>query len=75
MKSMVKLTDWESGLPIYVDRDAIKSCRRLPAEVYDQVFGDDGPHELGERTRIDTQTDMFLVRETAEEVLGIETAS
>ena len=69
---MTKLTDWETGLPIYVDRSAIKSVRRLPAEVVAPIGKFEAPLELGERTRIDTATDMFLVRETAEEVLGIE---
>jgi hypothetical protein len=70
---MKKLTDWETGLPIYVDPSAITSCRRLPAEVYNSYDKSESPRELGERTRIDTSTDMFLVRETAEEVLGLPT--
>lgn len=31
------------------------------------------PVELGERTRIDTDTDQFLVRETPEEILAMGT--
>lgn len=67
----VKLTDWETGKLIYVNRAAMKSVRELPAEVHDD-FDDDEPQELGERTRIDTATDMFLVREKAVEILGLE---
>jgi hypothetical protein len=66
---MIKLTDWESGLPVYVERSAIRSCRVLRAEVYEAYSGEDGPTELGERTRIDTATDMFIVRERPEEFL------
>jgi hypothetical protein len=65
MGNMTKLTEWETGLPIYVDRSAIKSVRRLAAEPAIEA--------IEERTRVDTATDMFLVRETPEEVLGIET--
>ena len=53
-KHMLKLTDYETGLAIYVDLDVIKSTRQL----------------LGGRTRIDTATDMFLVRETVEDVMA-----
>lgn len=67
----VKLTDWESGKPVYVNRLAMKSVREIPAEVIDD-FEDDEPIELGERTRVDTETDSFLVREKAAEVLGLE---
>jgi hypothetical protein len=67
----VKLTDWETGKPIYVNRAQLKSVRELPAEVCDD-FDDEPLQELGERTRVDTTSDMFLVREKAAEVLGIE---
>ena len=49
---MLKLTDCKTGEPVYVKLDWIKSSRRLPAE-----------GEFPERTRIDTKTDTFLVRE------------
>lgn len=68
----VKLTDWETGKPIYVNRAQLKSIRELPAEVCEPILDDGEPQELGERTRVDTTSDMFLVREKAAEVLGIE---
>jgi nucleoid-associated protein YejK len=67
---MTKLTEWDTGLPIYVDRSAIKSVRRLAAEPANDTLDFEATEE---RTRVDTATDMFLVRETPEEVLGIET--
>ena len=65
----LKLTDYETGLAVYVEQDAIKSARQLPAEVFCHCLNDDVPNEHGMRTRIDTATDMFLVRETVEEVM------
>lgn len=49
---MLKLTDYETGEPVYVKLEAIESARLLPAE-----------GKFSERTRIDTKTDTFLVHE------------
>lgn len=68
---LIKLTDYDSGLPVYVDRSCIQSMRRLPAEVF-PAYGAPAPHELGERTRIDTSRDTILVRETCKEILQME---
>ena len=62
---MIKLTDCETVRAIYVRREAILSARQLPAEIFEGIG--DVSREHGERTRIDTATDMFLVRETIEE--------
>ncbi len=64
---MIKLTDWESGLPTYIDPQAIVVLRRLPAEVY-SIPGAD-PIELGERTKVVAAGDTFLVREPPEDIL------
>lgn len=66
---MIKLTDWETGEPIYVIPSAIVSIRQLKAETTDD-YGDI-PHEMGRRTRIDTPTDIFLVREDAEGIYAM----
>jgi hypothetical protein len=63
---MIQLTDWESGRPIFVNENKMDVVRRLPASVSD--FGN-GPTELGERTKIQVGHDIFLVRETPEEVM------
>lgn len=64
----LKLTDFATGLPVYVQREAIVSCRRL------------GPHHKAIasnvavkyfRTRIDTEMDTFYVRETPEEIMEV----
>lgn len=70
--NFAKLTDWETGEVIYVDRTQIVSCRRLNAEVHKPLWKGDVAMELGARTRVDTRTDMLLVRETAEQVMGLE---
>lgn len=64
---MLKLTDYETGQSIYVRREAIQSARQLQAEVFAHDRGSVVEH--GMRTRIDTKTDTFLVRETIEEVM------
>lgn len=59
---MLELTDYDTGEPVYVVAAAILSMRQLTAEQYED---DDEPQEVGRRTRIDTSSDMFLVREDA----------
>lgn len=68
---LTKLTEWESGLSVYVDVQQIRSMRRLSASVYEPLGDDSHATELGERTRIDIGHDVILVRETPEEVLGV----
>lgn len=68
--TMLRLTDWETGKLIYVQREAIQSARQLCAEVWEPIGNGDIAQECGERTRIDTKTDMFLVRESVEDVMG-----
>ena len=63
----LKLTDFATGLPVYVQREAIVSCRRIVAGTHE--YHTLGIKELGERTRIDTEMDTFLVRETPEEIM------
>ena len=53
LKGWVKLTDWESGLPIYLDRVEIRVAQRLSAEVLEPMDDDELAIELGERTRIE----------------------
>ena len=72
---MIKLTQWESGKPVYISPDHIHAIRELPAKVHEPLSDDDSPRELGQRTRIDTTTDCVLVRESAEEIaklLGLD---
>lgn len=66
----LKLTDFATGLPVYVQREAIVSCRQV------------GPHHKSIEsnvaigyysTRIDTEQDTFLVRETPEEIMEVAT--
>ena len=59
MDGFVKLTDYDSGRPVLVRLETIRSMREL------SPFHDDGQEE-GARTRIDTQSDMFLVKESIE---------
>lgn len=73
--TMIKLTDWESGLPVYLDPTHIKQIRQLPAKICNPLDEDDPPQELGGRTRIDTLSDLLLVRETAEEIVAMINAS
>lgn len=71
--NIVKLTEYETGNDVYVDRDSIRSVRLLPAHTYEPVGGEGIPHELGRRTRVDTASDMFLVCESPGKVLGVNT--
>ena len=73
--TMLRLTDYETGAPIYVRREAIQSARQLCAEVVEPVGDDDVAQEEGDRTRIDTATDMFLVREPVDYVMGMGNCS
>lgn len=66
----LKLTDFATGLPVYVQREAIVSCRQV------------GPHHKTIasnvaieyfQTRIDTEMDTFYVRETPEEIMEVVT--
>lgn len=68
--AILRLTDWETGKLIYCRREAIQSARQLCAEVFEPIGNEDVAYECGERTRIDTKTDMFLVRESVEDVMG-----
>lgn len=68
--NLIWLTDWEDGSDVCVDPDAIRSMRWLSPETHDD-FDDSPPQELGGRTRIDTATDMFLVRETPKEIAAL----
>lgn len=61
---MLELTEWETGEAVFVLPSAIRSVRQLRAEQCDG-------QELGRRTRIDTATDMFLVKEDAKEVMDM----
>lgn len=65
---MIRLTDWETGEAVFVNESKMDVVRRLPASVHEYV---DGPKELGERTRIQVGNDIFLVRETPEEVMWL----
>ena len=62
-----RLTDFDTGETVYVDVSKIVSMRRLKASVLVSSYG--VSMELGERTRIDTERDTFLVRESPEEVM------
>ena len=66
----VKVTDWESGLSAFVDRACIRSVKRIAASI-EEAFPGESPREYGERTRIDTVSDMLLVRESPEYVMGL----
>jgi hypothetical protein len=56
------LTDYETGLPVYVDTDRIAGIRQLAAFSDNLIC-----QEEGERTRIDTTYgDILLVRESAD---------
>jgi len=68
----LKLTDFATGLPVYVQREAIVSCRQV------------GPHHKTIasnvaieyfQTRIDTEMDTFYVRETPEEIMEVASLS
>ena len=68
---MIKLTDWESGKGVWIRSLAdIRSMRRLRASVSSAAWSGP-PHDMGERTRIDTVTDQMLVRETPEEIMAM----
>ena len=54
---MIKLTDYRTGFAVYIDRETIKSISPLPADV-----------EYSLRTKINTATDSFIVREPVEKV-------
>lgn len=69
---LIKLTDWESGEDVYCDPRDIVSMRRLPVSIGEPFGEDDPPRELGARTRVDTRTDLFLVRETPAEILAAD---
>lgn len=56
--SLTRLTDWESGQPVYLDCSKIVSMRDLVAN-----------KDNSRRTRIDTPTDLLLVREPADDIL------
>ncbi len=66
---LIKLTDYRSGSPVYLDRTHIVSMQSLPAQVYNNT---NDIVELGRRTRINTQTNMLLVRETPDQVFKIK---
>jgi len=67
---LTKLTEYRTGNTIYVDVSRIVSMRRLEAKIYSLSWINEVPKEFGERTRIDTNTDMFIVCETPEEIMG-----
>ncbi len=71
MDDFIELTDWETAKPIHIRPSSILGVRRLAASVHESYGDDRAPHELGERTRIDTTKDFLLVRETAEEVMAM----
>jgi len=61
----IKLTDYDTGSPVYVDTEIIGSIISLPAQGCEQ--------ELRERTRIDHKFSsmIYLVRENADEILKL----
>ncbi len=65
---MIRLTDWETGNPAFIDETKIDVVRRLQPSVID--YGD-RPTELGGRTRINICGDILLVRETPSEVMAL----
>jgi hypothetical protein len=68
--TLIKLTQWQSGKPVYVHPDNIAMIQECEAKVYDNFNGTFT--EIGERTRIDTkQGQCLLVVESAAEVLGM----
>ena len=70
LSNLIHLTDWETGDDVYVDPAVIVGVRWLAARVYEPIIADDVPHELGGRTRIDTKSDLLLVRETPAAILA-----
>lgn len=66
---MIKLTDWETGDPLYVNEKMLLSVSRLKASISHYGIT---PTELGARTRIVLTGDngCFLVREMPDEVIS-----
>ena len=70
MDEFIQLTDWETERPVFVRPSAVLVVRQLAAQVFDSYGSTTHPpHECGERTRIDTETDCMLVRESANEIM------
>lgn len=66
----LRLTDYETGRPIYVQKESIVVCQELKAFVA-KPLSDNPSQEEGRRTKIDTNTgDNFLVRKSADDVMG-----
>ena len=60
----IRLTQWDSGLPVSIEKDQIAMIQRLPAYScqYTRTEG-------GERTRVDTRSgQILLVTETVDEI-------
>ena len=64
---MIRLTQYDSGLPVYVDPQTVRLVQELPAKVYDLSCGEHV--ENGQRTRIDTTTQTLIVMESAKAVI------
>lgn len=64
---MLRLTDYETGDLVMIDRELIVAVIPLKAEVFAECT--DEPHEHGRRTRIDRKDGGYiLVRETSQEI-------
>lgn len=71
LSRLIHLTDWETGSDVYVDPAVIVGMQWIAAKVYEPFGDDDIPRELGARTRIDTKSNLLLVRETPAEIIAL----
>lgn len=65
--TMIRLTQWESGLPFTIRPDVITALVALEAATYDDIEGRP-PQKLGQRTRVDYQGGSVLVTEPVDEI-------
>ncbi len=68
---LLKLTEYTSGQPLYVEERSIEAIVPMVASV--TVHGGDVPAELGMRTRINFCDDVALVRETPDQIRAMMT--
>lgn len=70
MTKLSKLTDFETGEPLFLDLSTVVAIKRLPASVHDYL-NTGTPTELGGRTKIQTAYGIHLVRESPVEVADL----